>query len=92
MSCRCDGYEDSIEVRMRNDLDQVTRAACDMRTILRRHKLEGELCLETIGWIKRHDKADAERIEREREAGERERARRAALDKLTMDERRMLGL
>lgn len=91
MPCRCDGYE-TVEESLRKDADQATRAACDMRIILRRHKLEHELCLETIEWIKRHDKADAERIERERAANERERIRNTALDKLTMDERRVLGL
>ena len=92
MPCRCDGYEDDTERRMLKDLDQVTRAACDMRTILREHQLEHHLCLETIEWIKRHDKADAERIEIERANNMRDKMKRDALDKLNVDERRILGL
>ncbi len=75
------------------------RAACDMRTILRRHDLENELCHETLQWIVEHDRTDAERIAQEEAQGkreealsEREKAKQAALGKLTMDERRLLGL
>ena len=92
MPCKCDDYGPSELELMRKDLNATTRAACDMRTILRQHKLEGELCTETLLWIKRHDAADAKRIAEEQERGEREKAKRIALNKLTMDERRMLGL
>ena len=72
--------------------DRATRAACDMRTILRRHGLEDELCVETRGWIMEHDRLDAERIEREEADGRRRAMRAQALDKLSLDERRVLGL
>ena len=71
---------------------QSTRAACDMRTILRRHGLEGELTVETREWIGIHDAQDARRIKIENENGTREKTRNAALDKLNLDERRVLGL
>jgi hypothetical protein len=91
--CRCDDYyEDSPEGWLRQSLNELTRFCCDMRTILRRHGLESELCAESREWIREHDYADAMRIKAEEERGERERMKQAALDKLTMDERRMLGL
>ena len=92
MPCRCDDYGPSESELMKKDLNKATRAACDMRSILRQHKLEGELCAETLLWIKRHDAADAKRIAEETAKGEREKAKRKALNKLTMDERRILGL
>lgn len=63
-----------------------------MRTIIRRAGLEKELTLETRDWIKRHDREDAERIKYENEQGIREKARLRGLDKLTLEERRALGL
>jgi hypothetical protein len=72
--------------------DQLTRVSCDMRTILRKHSLEHEVCSETIRWIHEHDRFDAERIAGEQRRNEREAMKQNALDKLTMDERRMLGL
>lgn len=72
--------------------DAATRAACDMRTILRRNKLESELTAETRKWIAKHDAEDARRIREETEQKIRENTRLRALDKLTLDERRVLGL
>jgi len=91
MPCRCD-YDGEEAIRLREEADIATRAACDMRTILRRNNLEKELTVETRKWIKKHDKADAERIKEENEAGIREKVRLNALDKLTLEERRVLGL
>ena len=92
MPCQCDGYDNIVDRQRIRDLDQATRAACDMRTILRRFNLEHALCPETLVWIKRHDAADAERIAQEEARGERKRVKREALNKLSMDERRALGL
>jgi len=89
MPCRCEGYG---EEERRDDADKATRAACDMRTILRRNGLEKELTQETLRWIRKHDKEDAKRIAEENEAGIRERARLRGLKKLTLEERRALGL
>jgi hypothetical protein len=69
-----------------------TRAACDMRTILRRNKLEKELTVETRQWIAKHDAEDAKRIAEENASGLRERVKQQALDKLSLEERRVLGL
>ena len=92
MPCRDPGYEENdrrIEVQK---LHYVTRAACDMRTILRRHKLEDELCEETKEWIAEHDKWDEERTQQEEEKMLKEETKRRALAKLNVDERRILGL
>ena len=93
MPCRCDEpstpYEDPS---LRRAADKATRAACDMRTIIRHHNLESELTVETRKWIAKHDKEDAERIAKENAAGIRQRVKQQALDKLTLEERRVLGL
>jgi len=91
MPCRCDDYGDS-HGEAKELLDKVTRAACDMRTILRRHGLEYQLTLETCNWIAKHDAEDEARIAKEEAVGERMAARVGALAKLTMDDRRVLGL
>jgi hypothetical protein len=91
MPCRCD-YGESEESILRKEADKATRAACDMRTILRRNNLEKELTNETRKWIAKHDKADAARIKEENESGLRERTRLKALKKLNLEERRVLGL
>ena len=89
----CQYYTPEEELSIANrELTKLTRICCDMRHALRRHKLEHELCQETLDWIAQHDKEDAERIERERMNGIREAKKQRALNKLTMDERRMLGL
>jgi len=88
----CESAFRSYSYSYKNEADAATRAACDMRTILRRFNLEKELTVETRKWIKQHDKEDEERIKRENEAGIREKTRLRALDKLTLEERRVLGL
>lgn len=92
MPCESAGCEEDLAREWRKKANSATRAACDMRTVLRRHKLEEELCLETRKWIARHDTEDASRVEEETRSGKRKAAREAALNKLTMDERRVLGL
>jgi hypothetical protein len=73
-------------------INEATRAACDLRTILRRGGTESDLCQDTRHWIAVHDEWDARRIAAEDAAGIRERTRREALQKLNLDERRALGL
>lgn len=63
-----------------------------MRTILRRHGLERKLTLETQLWIAQHDEHDEQRIKREKEEGVREQLKQQALDKLNVDDRRILEL
>ena len=93
MPCRCDYMETPNEDQgLRREVDKATRAACDMRTILRRHNLLGELTQETLKWVHQHDKEDEKRIAEENAKGIREAARKRGLDKLTLEERRALGL
>jgi hypothetical protein len=88
MPCQCEDYGDTRW----DEADKATRAACDMRTILRQFKLESRLTLETRIWIAKHDREDAKRISEENAAGIRERVKQKAMDKLTLEERRVLGL
>jgi hypothetical protein len=89
MPCQSHGESDH---GWQESADAATRAACDLRTILRRGGTEADLCVSTREWITQHDKEDAERKREEEATNKRERRKRAALDKLTLDERRVLGL
>lgn len=90
MPCQCSPWE--YENELQEIANRATRASCDMRTIIRRHNLEEELTLETRQWILRHDIEDAKRIKEEIKRGERDRVKKEALNKLTLEERRVLGL
>ena len=93
MPCRT--YDDDSEVNIQQYVsaaDAATRAACDMRTILRRAGFEHELTLETRSWIHQHDEADLIRIQQGIANGVRAQTRQRGLDKLTLEERRALGL
>ena len=100
MPCQCDYPASSYDAPgLRKSADAATRAACDMRTILRRLGKENELTVETRQWIKKHDTADAKRIAGEEASGLRQKVkdtaltkRQAFLDTLTLEERRVLGL
>jgi hypothetical protein len=99
MPCRtepcCCGREDCSECNGGITAnDRATRAACDMRTIIRKFapKLEAELTPETRKWIHKHDIEDARRIAEETAARIRDNTRLRALEKLSLEERRVLGL
>jgi hypothetical protein len=65
-----------------------------MRTVIRKYapSLIDELTDETLRWIQKHDNADAKRIKEEEAVGIREKTRKQAMSKLTLEERRVLGL
>lgn len=92
MPCRCE--EPGVDESWVSKAHAATRAACDMRTIIRREAayLICELTPETRRWIAQHDKEDAERIEQENREKIRENTRLKALEKLSLEERRVLGL
>ena len=92
MPCMCEGADREESAIVRKKADAATRAACDLRTILRRGGTESDLCEETRRWISQHDDWDRRRIEQENAAGIRQRTKEQALAKLTLDERRVLGL
>lgn len=91
MPCRCEDYSGD-DSHYEKEANAATRAACDLRTILRRGGKEEDLTQETRKWIAKHDKWDAKRIAEENARGEREKVKKRALNKLTLDERRVLGL
>ena len=91
MPCQCED-DGTRYASIKAGADAATRAACDLRTILRRNGKECDLTKETQNWIKCHDEWDARRIKEEEATGERQRVKAKALSKLTLDERRVLGL
>lgn len=93
MPCRCD-YDGDSQFELHQKADAATRATCDMRTMIRKYAPEvlKELTKETRKWIRQHDTEDAKRIAEENASGLREKVRRKAMDKLTLEERRVLGL
>jgi hypothetical protein len=92
MPCRVDGYEDERSTPLYQTANDATRAACNMRNIIRRHNLENELTTETRKWIMKHDEEDAKRIALDKEVEEKLRKKREALSKLSPEDRRILGL
>lgn len=88
MPCQSD-YDTSDILQEANE---ATRAACDLRTILRRGGKESDLCQETKNWIAKHDKADAARRALKKSVEEHERQRSRVLSKLSLDDRHILGL
>lgn len=94
MPYRTEGYDDQQDNSLWKEVTAATRAACDMRTIIRKFApaLEAELTPETCKWIHKHDIEDAKRIAEENAARIRENTRLRALEKLSLEERRVLGL
>lgn len=70
----------------RAELDEATRVACNMRKILKRHGLEGELDKEARCWVESHDRIDAQHEKEERERARRRKLKRQAESKLTQEE------
>jgi len=91
---RCGGitYVDRDNPETKKRLDRATRAACDMRTILRRFGLEKHLAEETLEWIKMHDEQDRKRIALKKEQIWREEQRKLALAALTNEDKIILGM
>lgn len=92
MPCRCEGYEDQRETDLWREADAATRAACELRTVLRGGGKESDLSDQTRKWIAQHDAEDAKRFGEEMAVLMKERAKKQALTKLTREERRALGL
>ena len=90
MPCHDSREGDNSELLER--LDAATKAACEMASVLRETPLVTLLSPQTRLWIKEHRRADDERLAVEREARRRKELRTRALDKLSVEEREMLGL
>lgn len=74
----------SLENQYRLMANAATQAAHDMKTILIRNGLLHELTQETQEWIERQDKINTQHAYKK--------IKQQALDKLTPEERRVLGL
>jgi hypothetical protein len=97
MPCTYDGPPGASVVytenpQIRRDAEKATRAACEMKLLLRELNQERNLTVETRQWIAKHDKEDAKRLKVEMDKERHEQLKRDALTKLTVDERRALGL
>lgn len=47
--------------RLRNRLDNLTRVACEMGTVLKHRAHLDDLSSESLGWLKSHEKFDRKR-------------------------------
>jgi hypothetical protein len=88
--------------RIKKRLDKATRVACELANNLNVEELSG-VSKEAQAWVKEHREADAKRKREEEERERRDRAenerrvkrekdRLTALNKLSKEERRILGL
>ena len=73
------------------------RAACDLARVFREYpqtwrKAKHNLSAETLAWIERHDKEDAEKERRKQQDAIRHRIAQDAKAKLTPREREVLGI
>lgn len=94
MPCR-DDYA-ACDTRQDNRLDLATRTACNLIKLIRRnhpHLLESiNLPDESKEWIAAHDLADVRREQLENARKAELKLKQTALSKLTLDERKALGI
>jgi hypothetical protein len=90
MPCDCSGYPDPFPTKR-----DLTQMLCYVVTGLRQGMTLNSLVAGNpvfAGWLLDHDKADAERIAEENRRDGIAKARKAALSKLTAQERAALGI
>jgi hypothetical protein len=86
-----DRIEEEIEMLKRDKVrDDLTRMLCEAMAILEKYKIK--LSPELTTWWRKHKEADAKEQERIKRKINRDRQRRLALEKLTMQERKLLGI
>jgi hypothetical protein len=84
------GYTAEDEIKdVRRELERATRAACDLARFVDDRAI---IRPETRAWIREHEKADRERLKRERAEAHEAVIRQRALKKLTPEEIRLLGI
>jgi small-conductance mechanosensitive channel len=89
MPCR-DDYSDQLDlINLRERLDRATRVACELSKLL---GSTDNLSQEAISWIAEHYQMDKDRKAREKAARDLQRKRKAALAKLTEEEKELLEL
>jgi hypothetical protein len=94
MPCSDGGYSYDQYDTIQRRADEATRSACEAITLLQRQHSElfAELSVETRAWWNRHQREDQARIEREQEEARRQKAKQDAWNKLTDEERKILGV
>ena len=72
---------------------QLTNAvACELADILRKHNLINSLSKMSQRWVMNHEESDRQIAKRARSEEERTRMKKAALNKLSEEDRKILGL
>ena len=94
MPCRGGGpaYESYENPETKRRLDLATRVACEVLRGHSGHYIQTSLSKETRDWWAKHQAEAARREAAERAKQEKEKARAAALSKLSEAERKLLGL
>ena len=86
MPCQSDNYGCYSETL--EELNRVTRLLCELCAFTHKNDLRPEL----EEWYSNHLKLDAERIKKEKEYEIRKEVTRQALEKLSSEEKKILGL
>lgn len=96
MPCRYDppggSPEEKIRKQFRKDLDSLTRMLCVASNRLEKENLMHLLPDENKEWYENHKKQDAAREAEERKKKEAENRRKAALAKLSDEDKKILGI
>ncbi len=105
MPCRSDydNYDDRTNARVSreddliNEVNRTTRFACEALTLLEKMETQpgssiAKLSEDTRKWWRKHKKSDKKRIQREEALKHIEDKKQAALNKLTPEEKKLLGL
>lgn len=90
----CSDYSDADTIHeLSGQIKALTRVACELARHLKCYNEDpANLTTETRTWLKQHAEEDARRLEAEAAGRETSRKRKAALNKLTAEERSLLGL
>jgi len=91
MPCQDDYPKPDLQPKVNN----LTRMLCELCDELEVMKHLDECFIRVLGlkgWWVEHQRRDAERIERERKENERVMLRQSGLNKLTLEEKKVLGL
>lgn len=97
MPCYTEVTEEDIAARYRSEFRHNSDVAEMLCSVLRKEEREGVLIAEWYGdtvarWWKEHQERDRKKNEAERKAKKERDKRKAAVDKLTPEERRLLGI
>ena len=91
MPCGDYGYEDQYR-EYEALIKRLKQVACKLAKIVKAHGLMNDCDGQVRAWIHEHDAEDARRLRAEAQAAERERAIRNAKSKLSLADRKLLGI